>query len=138
MQKREKILLFILLIGLLGLGANKLLSLAPNDQSLALQTYNISNLQNILETSSAEEKVEKNILYLEIETTLASTLDARFLSRSSSLRLSMAALKIRSKIAPKTTTVIKMEGITMASEKSLSTNANKTKITFTVTKIPVA
>ena len=62
MQKREKILLFILLIGLLGLGANKLLSLAPNDQSLALQTYNISNLQNILETSSAEEKVEKKIV----------------------------------------------------------------------------
>ncbi|MEL1229544.1 MAG: hypothetical protein VW833_07040 [Candidatus Neomarinimicrobiota bacterium] len=62
MQKREKILLFILLIALLGLGVNKLLSLAPDDQSLALQTYNVSNLQNILETSSLEKKVEKKIV----------------------------------------------------------------------------
>jgi len=55
MQKREKILLAILLIVLSGFGFQRLIGLESESESIQLQVYKIENLQKIIKDSEVNQ-----------------------------------------------------------------------------------
>ena len=55
MQKREKILLAILLVVLSGLGFQRVIGFDSKSESMQLQVYKIENLQNIIKDSQVNQ-----------------------------------------------------------------------------------